>query len=274
MPRGVGRALGARGLSGGIWTVLRMTELVTLRHDVFRALMSEVDHVVALCGWVKEMLLCNGIPEEKVTTSRQGLSEAESGSPPPATATMPTRRIRMVFVGRLDPAKGMHILIQAMRTVPEVPIDLDIYGIVQGESGAEYLRKLKHIAETDARISFRDPVPARAVVSKLRDYDVAAVPSQGLETGPMVVLEAFAAGVPVIGSNLGGIAELVTDSVDGLLVEPCSVGAWIQVLRKLSNDRTVLDKLRSGISPPRRISESARDMAEVYRALLPQEAHA
>jgi glycosyltransferase involved in cell wall biosynthesis len=90
----------------------------------------------------------------------------------------------------------------------------------------------------------------------------------------MVVLEAFAAGVPVIGSNLGGIAELVTDSVDGLLVEPCSVGAWIQVLRKLSNDRTVLDKLRSGISPPRRISESARDMAEVYRALLPQEAHA
>ena len=90
----------------------------------------------------------------------------------------------------------------------------------------------------------------------------------------MVVLEAFAAGVPVIGSNLGGIAELVTNGVDGLLVEPCSVGAWIRVLRKVSNHPALLGELRSNISPPRRVSESAHDMAEIYRALLPQEAHA
>src|SRR5262249_41456535 len=195
-------------------------------------------------------------------------------SPPSSTAATPTRRIRMVFLGRLDPTKGIHILIQAMRTVPEVPIDLDIYGIVQSEAGAAYLRSLKHSAESDARLSFRDPVPAKVVVSKLREYDVVAVPSQLLETGPMVVLEAFAAGVPVIGSNLGGIAELVTNGMDGLLVEPCSVEAWIRVLRKISNEPTLLGELRSNINPPRRISEAAHDMTEVYRALLPQEAHA
>jgi glycosyltransferase involved in cell wall biosynthesis len=274
LPQSVGRALGSRRLSGGIWTALRMTDLVALQHAVFRALMSEVDHVVALCGWVKELLLRNGVPEEKVTISRQGLPEVESDSTPPSTARTPAGRIRIVFLGRLDPAKGIHILTQAMRAVSEVPIDLDIYGIVQGEAGAAYLRKLKHSAQSDPRISFRDPVPAGVVVPKLREYDVVAVPSQCLETGPMVVLEAFAAGVPVIGSNLGGIAELVTNGVNGLLVEPCSVGAWIRVLRKVSDDPRLLNELRSNMSPPRRISQSAHEMAEVYRALLPQEAHA
>ena len=52
----------------------------------------------------------------------------------------------------------------------------------------------------------------------LSRIDVLAVPSQWLETGPLVVLEAFAAGTPVIGSDLGGIRELVSDGRDGLLV--------------------------------------------------------
>jgi glycosyltransferase involved in cell wall biosynthesis len=108
----------------------------------------------------------------------------------------------------------------------------------------------------------------------MREYDLVAVPSQCLETGPMVVLEAFAAGVPVIGSDLGGIAELVTHGTDGLLVEPRAVTAWASVLRKISDDPVLLGQLRSNICPPRRISESARDMAELYRVLLPQRMHA
>ena len=90
----------------------------------------------------------------------------------------------------------------------------------------------------------------------------------------MVVLEAFAAGVPVIGSNLGGIEELVTHGVDGLLIEPRSIADWANGLRKISTQPAVLAKLSSGIRTPRRISESARDMAVLYLALLPQRVHA
>jgi glycosyltransferase involved in cell wall biosynthesis len=273
LPPGVGRALGSRGLSGGIWTALRMTELVALQHAAFRLLMAEVDHVVALCQWVREVLLRNGVPDEKVTVSRQGLCPVEDDSPPPRAAK-PSQRVRMIFLGRLDSTKGTHILIEAMRTAPKVPVDLDIYGIAQGEVGAAYLQRLRHGAQGDGRISFHDSIPARAVVSKIREYDLAAVPSQTLETGPMVVLEAFAAGVPVIGSNLGGIAELVTHGVNGLLVEPGSIVAWARELRNISMEPCILGELRLGIRPPRHISECVSDMTTLYQRLVPAQMQA
>ena len=95
-----------------------------------------------------------------------------------------------------------------------------------------------------------------------------AVPSRGLETGPLVVLEAFAAGVPVLGSNLGGIAELVRDGVDGALVALDDVGAWAQAISDLSADRERIEKLRQGIQPPRTMRAVAAEMAVIYERLL------
>jgi glycosyltransferase involved in cell wall biosynthesis len=268
LPRSAGVALGSRGLSGGIWTAFRMPELIARQHATFRMLMAEVDHVVAMCRWVKEVLLRNGVPDEKVTISRQGLCQVDEGTSGAGRTRQPGQRLRMIFLGRLDSTKGVHILIEAMRSAPKVPVDLDIYGIAQGETGAAYLQRLTHAAQGDGRISFYDSIPARAVVSKIREYDLVAVPSQWLETGPMVVLEAFAAGAPVIGSNLGGIAELVTHGVDGLLVEPGSIVAWASVLRKVSSEPRILDELRLGIRPARRIAECVSDMTALYQRLV------
>jgi glycosyltransferase involved in cell wall biosynthesis len=83
-----------------------------------------------------------------------------------------------------------------------------------------------------------------------------------------VVLEAFAAGVPVIGSRLGGIAELIRDGIDGMLVEAESVAAWTEAIRRLDEDRAMLERLRRGVRPPRTMDDVADDMMEVYRRLL------
>ncbi|MDP9171223.1 MAG: glycosyltransferase, partial [Acidobacteriota bacterium] len=102
-----------------------------------------------------------------------------------------------------------------------------------------------------------------------REYDLLAVPSQWLETGPLVVLEAFAAGTPVLGSDLGGIAELVRDGVDGVLVKPAgSVAAWAQAMRRLCGQPELLIRLRAGIRPPRHTREVALEMMPVYRNAL------
>jgi glycosyltransferase involved in cell wall biosynthesis len=90
-----------------------------------------------------------------------------------------------------------------------------------------------------------------------------------METGPLVVLEAFAAGVPVIGSRLGGIAELVDHGIDGLLVETESVPAWTDVLAQLLQDADLLPRLRAGIRPPRRMSTVADEMLALYHELRP-----
>ena len=91
-----------------------------------------------------------------------------------------------------------------------------------------------------------------------------AVPSQWLETGPIVVLEAFAAGIPVAGSNLGGIPELVEHGVNGLLIDPASPANWAAALRSLSQDPDLLATLRSRIRPPRTMRDAAAELNAIY----------
>ena len=105
------------------------------------------------------------------------------------------------------------------------------------------------------------------LMRRLVDFDVCVVPSLYLETGPLVVLEAFAVGLPVIGSRLGGIAELVTHDVDGLLFEPGDADGLAACLQRLIEEAEFLDRLRAGIQTPRTMADVAREMAEVYQEL-------
>jgi glycosyltransferase involved in cell wall biosynthesis len=124
---------------------------------------------------------------------------------------------------------------------------------------------LHKLANNDTRIRFCAPVPSHRVRSLLAGYDALAVPSRWLETGPLVVLEAFAAGIPVLGSRLGGIAELIRDDVDGLLVESGSVVNWTATLCRVVAEAGLLGRLRTGVRPPRTMEEVADDMLSVYR---------
>lgn len=288
LPEAISALPGRCGLSGGAWTAWRMRELVALRQRTAREFLREADAVVAVCEWVRAVLLRNGVPAEKITLSRQGLcqeaeAKAESGKQKvesrqpsaeisafhfPLSALGGSPPLRVAFLGRLDPTKGVEILLHAVKGIPDARLTLDIFGIAQGEGGERFARSLRTLAEGDSRITFRPPVPATDVVSTLRGYDVLAVPSQWLESGPMVVLEAFAAGVPVVGSRLGGIAELVRHEVDGLLVEPADVAAWKEALQRASSEAELLPRLRAGIRAPRTMDTVAGEMAELYGRLL------
>ena len=87
-------------------------------------------------------------------------------------------------------------------------------------------------------------VAPERVIGIMADYDLIAIPSRCLETGPLVALEAFAAGVPVLGANLGGIAELVRDGVDGILVAPDDPSAWAAAIARLSVNPHIVRELQ------------------------------
>jgi glycosyltransferase involved in cell wall biosynthesis len=97
-------------------------------------------------------------------------------------------------------------------------------------------------------------------------FDLNAVPSLWLETGPLVVLEAKAAGLPIIGSRLGGIAELVREPEDGMLVPPGDVMAWARAIKAM-----VYNRPTQAVSPTaakvRTMREVASDMAALYNSL-------
>lgn len=119
-------------------------------------------------------------------------------------------------------------------------------------------------------MTLRTAIAPDKVIGLMADYDLIAIPSRWLETGPLVVLEAFDAGVPVLGANRGGIAELVRDGVNGILVAPDDVAAWAATIRRLTEDRQVIDVLRARIAPPRTMDAAADDMATLYARILPR----
>jgi glycosyltransferase involved in cell wall biosynthesis len=260
--RGVGRLL--RG--GRAATAVRMPELVMLRQAALRGALQEVDAIVATSDWVRTLLLRNGAPAEKIVVSRVGIELAE-----PAQAKLVTRgagtALRAIALGRLDRAKGLHVAIAALRGARDLDVTLDVYVSGDGPAEGMYLAELHAAAAGDDRIRILPALPARDVISTMGRYDVTLVPSQGYETGPLVVLESFAAGVPVVGSALGGIAELVRDGIDGLLLPTGSVAAWRDALARLASSATERARLRAGVRPARTVAQAANEMAVLYRRL-------
>ena len=74
----------------------------------------------------------------------------------------------------------------------------------------------------------------------------------------------------MIGSRLGGIAELVDDNLNGLLIEPNSVQDWAAAINTLALNRALLARLRAGITRQRTMREAAHEVQDVYAQIVPQ----
>jgi glycosyltransferase involved in cell wall biosynthesis len=268
MPPAVGRATRVLGGQGRTATALRMTELQALRQSMLSAFLAEVDHIVAVSRWVGELLVHNGVPAAKITVCRHGRTQSSSADVSQRPDPHEPGPLRLAFIGRLYPAKGLHVLVQALLDLPALPVNLDIYGVVQDSASETYRGQLIKRTSGDARISFLPALAQDAVVARLAEYDALAVPSQWMETGPLVVYDAFAAGIPVIGADRGGIAELVEHERNGLLVEASNVTAWAAAIHRLADDRALLERLRAGVRPPRTMAEVASEMQTLYERAL------
>ena len=266
MPLQFARNLEKASLSGGIWTALRMPDLVRTHHEAFYGLMQEVDGIIVLSQWARAVLVRNGVPASKITLLQHWLPSApDTQEPRINVAKIP---LRVAFLGRADKFKGADTLVQAVRAAPGLSVEVHLYAVVQSPTDEEYWATVKSLAAHDARIQFLPPLQHDKVASLLRCYHVLAVPSRWVENRPLVVLEAFAAGTPVIGSNLGGIAELVQHEDDGLLVEVENVQGWADALRRCAEDRHLLARLRKSAQLPRKMVNVADETAQLYHKHL------
>lgn len=267
LPTAFGEALGRLDRRGGAWTALRMSSLLERRHGSVMTALRSVDRIVVLTPWVEALLKANGISADRMVHSPHGLVSGPAANPRKTGSHH--HPLRVAHLGRADKTKGTDLLIAALRQAPELQVALDIFTVVQSTASADLLRELQALGAGDQRIRFLPALSPGDVVSRLADYDLIAVPSQVMETGPLVVLEAFQAGTPVLGSALGGIADKILDGVDGLLVTPFnSVPAWAQAFRRCAGDRTLVERLTAGVKPRRAASAVAVEMAATYRSLL------
>jgi glycosyltransferase involved in cell wall biosynthesis len=240
--------------------------LAASRKSDLQAMVAATDRIVAVCAWLRDALLANDVPAEKLLLNRQGVSNETKFKPLNMNET--PNVFRFGFLGRWDPVKGVHILVEAFKRVPaHLRVALYICATGTGILSEKYRCDVERAAACDKRIRFLPAITHDQVSAFLTSIEALVVPSQWLETGPLVVLEAFAVETPVVGSNLGGIKELVREGEDGLLVPHDDVSAWTRAMVHLATDPALLDRLRRNIRPVRTMSDVANDMATLYNEI-------
>jgi glycosyltransferase involved in cell wall biosynthesis len=143
--------------------------------------------------------------------------------------------------------------------------DLEFTLELRGPFRAEDIRHFQNLTKGDERVRFEPPVSPADVPRVLSGYDVLICPSLALEGGPTVALEAQAVGTPVIGSRIGGLAEIVEDGVNGILLPPGDADSLAQAMEGLLTDRgATLGRFRTRLPVPRTMDDIVADYLRIY----------
>jgi glycosyltransferase involved in cell wall biosynthesis len=266
VPLAFSSALRRAAMDGRVATALSARHLVGERRAEFADMVVNSDRIVAVCQWLCDALTRNGVPAGKVVLSRQGVDENFAVSTEARGQRNSNRRsFRLLYIGRWHRVKGIHVLVEAVKRIPQdIPLELIIHGIGDGPEERAYESEVRHLSAGDARIHFSAAIPRERLVDTYLQADAVAVPSLWMETGPMVVLEAKATGTPIIGSRLGGIAELVHEPEEGILVRPGHVQAWADVITTMACSQT---PRRYRGTTTRTMQDVAKEMAALYQLL-------
>jgi glycosyltransferase involved in cell wall biosynthesis len=254
MARPVAQALGPAGPS---------PDAIRKRMTAGLAAAAACDLIVAPSRAIAAEFIALGVPSERLTV-------ADYGFPPmamPARSAPRAGPLRIGFVGTLVWHKGAHVLIDAVSRLPAGAAELRIFG----DTGQfpDYVAELARAAAQSATtIEFAGRFEHATRADTYAQMDVLVVPSLWLENSPLVVHEAFQAGLPVVGSRLGGIADLVTDGLNGRLYEPHAADELAGILRQLSADRRELERLASARTPVLSIEHDAAEWEARYQRLV------
>ncbi|MBI5586986.1 MAG: glycosyltransferase family 4 protein [Deltaproteobacteria bacterium] len=241
-----------------------MLRSISLRKDSIMERINKTDRVLAPTRFMEKILVHNGLNPGIVDFMPYGLNMKAFEKKVPKKRG---ERLRVGFMGTLSEHKGAHLLIEAVKLLPqETPMDVKIYGDLS--QFPEYTEKIKRMAEGDSRIEFLGHFPNEKIGEVFAGIDVLVVPSIWYENTPLVIYSAFAGSTPVIATNLGGMSEVVSHGVNGLLFEKGDAMGLSGLLKRLLTEKGLLEKLSGNVRPPKSISRYAEELEAVYIDVL------
>jgi glycosyltransferase involved in cell wall biosynthesis len=169
-------------------------------------------------------------------------------------------------VGRLAKIKNIALMLRAFaHMLRKDAIDARLAVIGEGDQ-SESLQNLAHELGLDDRVTFCGWVLERERI--FSDLDVTCLSSQN-EGTPVSIIESLAAGVPVVATRVGGVADVMSDPMDGELVESDNEEALVAALAKLARQRCVIAEARStAISQQYSASRMVKNIESLYEEVL------
>jgi len=213
---------------------------------------AKVDLFLAPSTFLRDVMVRAGLPPNRIEVLRNAVPAAARPRPVPAHP-------RFVYFGRLSAEKGVDAILDASAEI-SAGIDLTVFGTGPLEDDLR-----RRVEREGLAVQLKGFVSREVLEDELTTTTAALLPSKCYENCPMSLLEAGALGVPTIASDIGGIPELVTSGVDGLLVPVGDGRALAEAVNRLAAAPALVASL--GEAAHRRVSEQ-HDEARYAEALL------
>ncbi len=218
-------------------------------------LRESIDIFISPSRFLQNFFIENGVDKEKIIYQKYGFETKKIKEK--KFILQENKKLRFAFMGRLIPSKGIKILSEAFKSLPEEK--LEIYGNIGSN---------KRFLEAK-NIIFKGKYNNNNINAVLENIDILIVPSIWYENSPLVIQEALLAGVIVLTSELGGMAELIQDGVNGFTFKANDTSDLIAVIKKLSQNPklcTKLDKKRK--SSVASIEDDVKKLKKIYKELV------
>ena len=244
-----------------LWPALpALAGLLTYRNFLLGRVLRAAHQLIAPTDFVRDLYAAHGAPPERLQVIPHGLPLLRTNT---RRTRQPANPIRFAYIGGLSWQKGVHVLLKAFEGLEK---DAELW--VAGDETADpaYASSLRQLAPSG--VSFLGDLTRQKVWETLAQIDVLIVPSLWYETFVFVVSEAFAAGIPVVASRLGPLADRIHDGINGLLVPPNDSEILHQTLSHLIQHPDLLSQLGDGIGPVETIETHVTKLEAVYDTVL------
>jgi len=257
------------------------------RNAYLRRLARGIDRMIAPSEFLRQQYIRHGFPAARIQTLEYGLDTerlvptletaaakqegTEANGAGPDGASEPTAAplthaddhdsLHFGFLGSIVWQKGVDVLVEAFNQLPP-HVRLTIYG--SDAAFPDYGRRVRTLAHHPG-IHFGGPLHHQHVGMALRQFDCLIVPSVWYENSPLVIQEAYGAGIPVIASRLGSMPEKVREGETGWLFNPGDSADLARVVRRLIDNPTRLRATKQHIRPALSMPAHARQIIELYR---------
>jgi len=242
------------------------------RHQAGVEALNRCDVVLAVSDRVAEIYRHQGVDPERLVVDRIGSVAAEElwrtvGEDRVGADEPPGDPLRLVFFGSLTPRKGIVAFLQALRLLehPE-----RVRARVHGGAAPDVVETIMTVVGTFSpahagRLEFRGAFGQPDLAGMLGDADVAVLPPRWEDNGPQTVMEAQAAGLPVVATRVGGIPDVIEDGRNGLLVDEGDPRHLAAAIDRLSGDPDLVRRLRGGITAPLTMDAHRLALDALYR---------
>jgi len=211
---------------------------------------------------VKENLSRLGVEPRSLLVQHIGSAVAERFRP--KRHALDPGQIVIGNIGGINPYKGTHVLIEALRLLADRP---NWKALIYGRTIDTYQARLERIF-SDPRIAYKGPYRFEDIDSIVDTIDIMVLPSTCNDTAPQTIFESLSGSVPVVASRIGGFPDFIRHGENGLLFEPGDPRDLAEKLRKVLEEPSLIRAMEQRIRQPKTLSENTEELRALFTDLV------